>query len=164
MVPRVGERRLSPSKALPACDADLVITVGWLGKPRPEETENALPAVEGRAGIPLWLLPPDRESPGMQVLVAWAAAAGPRSEPASGSKACPGDLSVHPGEPRAGQPCPSCCLPRRGCSCFPRRRDRGSGPAQIPSAGPRKRNGADRYLSEAELREMIINVDGQAGE
>lgn len=41
---------------------------------------------------------------------------------------------------------------------------RGSGPAQIPSADLRKRNGADRYLSEAELREMIINVDGQAGE
>lgn len=37
-------------------------------------------------------------------------------------------------------------------------------PPHIPSADPWKRNGADRYLSEAELREMIINVDGQAGE
>lgn len=36
----------------------------------------------------------------MQVLV--AAAAGPCHEPTSGSKACPGDLSVRPGEPGAG--------------------------------------------------------------
>lgn len=57
---------------------------------------------------------------------------------------------------------PSACLSAQAgglqhqqcwCPCIPR-----------PSAGPGEGSGADRYLSEAELREMIINVDGQAGE
>jgi len=69
MVPRVGEQRLSPSKALPVCKTDLAITVMWLGNPRLEETQNALPSEEERAGIPPWLLPPGTGSQGMQVPV-----------------------------------------------------------------------------------------------
>lgn len=64
-----------------------------------------------------------------------------------------------------GQPCLRCYMLWWCCLGFPRQTgDGGSGPVQIPSAGPWKRNGADRYLNEAELREMIINVDGQAEE
>lgn len=71
VVPGVGERSLNPNKALLVHETSLAITVMWLAKRQPKETENALPSEEERAGIPLWFLPPGRESLGTQVPARW---------------------------------------------------------------------------------------------
>lgn len=157
--------RLDASAAAPASPA-LPSLWGGLERASAGGDRKCSASRGGESGDPAMAAAPRQGKPGNAgaVVAVWAAAAGLCQKPTLGTKACPGDLPVHPGEPTVGQVCPPCCLPRRGCSCFPCRRDGGSSPAQIPSADPQKRNGADRYLSEAELREMIINVDGQAGE